>query len=580
MDKRINKNMKNTLVIGIIIILLGVTMAPAVNSSNIIANMKIGNLQENNEETQITTTGNGKTNYYAVLAGCSKYEDAGNNLPISAWNLKALNRALMQANLDLEWENDWDIKCLINEDARKDDILNALDWAAANVDDNDVFLFSWQGHGSEVPDDNGDESGFLDNYDEVICPYDCYRDYRTNELFNYITDDLLDEKFDAIQAKNPKGMLLMFESCLSGGLVDQNVLDLIVGSDGVLEESEASDYNEAYKQDFVSRTLDPDGPGRIILVSTSAALGNTLGRGSWIFGFTMTWTMAHALKKGIFGPANDKNHDGWISAEEAFSWSQPRIILENSAIWVTIWTVFFVEEYGFAKLYGDPNPFDVALNATLWTMFEFCYVQLISRLAYGHFMLNWANIVDQYDGELPLIKLNPLGGVPDEDDEDIEIPGLPTGIWTEHPAYNDLSDAFQSAVTEEQYNSYFFRDDLDQQDWPQLETKIAYSKNNLEVSFQGQAINGPPEYTYAWDFGDGTTSNEQNPIHTYEEKDTYSVALTVTDDADRTAQKTLSIKAGSKSGSKTLDLMEKLTQQMPLLRLLLQLPMFKKLLGV
>ena len=35
---------------------------------------------------------------------------------------------------------------------------------------------------------------------------------------------------------------------------------------------------------------------------------------------------------------------------------------------------------------------------------------------------------------------------------------------------------------------------------------------------------------YAWDFGDGTTSTEANPTHTYSAAGPYDVRLTVTDD--------------------------------------------------
>ncbi|WDN90782.1 hypothetical protein BuS5_03753 [Desulfosarcina sp. BuS5] len=35
--------------------------------------------------------------------------------------------------------------------------------------------------------------------------------------------------------------------------------------------------------------------------------------------------------------------------------------------------------------------------------------------------------------------------------------------------------------------------------------------------------------SYLWNFGDGTTSSEQNPSHVYTAPDTYNVTLTVTD---------------------------------------------------
>ena len=35
---------------------------------------------------------------------------------------------------------------------------------------------------------------------------------------------------------------------------------------------------------------------------------------------------------------------------------------------------------------------------------------------------------------------------------------------------------------------------------------------------------------WEWNFGDGTTSTEEHPLHTYSEKDTYAVSLAVTDE--------------------------------------------------
>jgi len=58
----------------------------------------------------------------------------------------------------------------------------------------------------------------------------------------------------------------------------------------------------------------------------------------------------------------------------------------------------------------------------------------------------------------------------------------------------------------------------------------------LEVQFSGElsdrGAEDPP--TYAWDFGDGATSTEVNPTHTYAEPGTYEATLTVTDAAGTT----------------------------------------------
>jgi len=49
------------------------------------------------------------------------------------------------------------------------------------------------------------------------------------------------------------------------------------------------------------------------------------------------------------------------------------------------------------------------------------------------------------------------------------------------------------------------------------------------VEFSGDADFGYPPYTWQWDFGDGNTSNEQNPTHIYTNVGNYTVTLTVTD---------------------------------------------------
>jgi len=43
--------------------------------------------------------------------------------------------------------------------------------------------------------------------------------------------------------------------------------------------------------------------------------------------------------------------------------------------------------------------------------------------------------------------------------------------------------------------------------------------------------NGMPPANWTWDFGDGTHSNEQNPVHTYAHEGTYNVCLTISDSA-------------------------------------------------
>ena len=49
----------------------------------------------------------------------------------------------------------------------------------------------------------------------------------------------------------------------------------------------------------------------------------------------------------------------------------------------------------------------------------------------------------------------------------------------------------------------------------------------LNVRFNS-TVSGSAPFTYLWTFGDGTTSTDQNPVHTYASAGTYDVSLTVT----------------------------------------------------
>ena len=56
----------------------------------------------------------------------------------------------------------------------------------------------------------------------------------------------------------------------------------------------------------------------------------------------------------------------------------------------------------------------------------------------------------------------------------------------------------------------------------------------LAVAFTGSATTGTPPYTFNWAFGDGATSTQQNPSHTYASVGTYTVSLMAQDTGGRT----------------------------------------------
>jgi serine protease len=68
---------------------------------------------------------------------------------------------------------------------------------------------------------------------------------------------------------------------------------------------------------------------------------------------------------------------------------------------------------------------------------------------------------------------------------------------------------------------------------------FAFTVDGLDASFTDQSapgnVCGGSIASWAWDFGDGSTSTEQNPSHTYAAAGQYTVVLTVTDDAGLSA---------------------------------------------
>jgi len=63
----------------------------------------------------------------------------------------------------------------------------------------------------------------------------------------------------------------------------------------------------------------------------------------------------------------------------------------------------------------------------------------------------------------------------------------------------------------------------------------------LIINFNADISGGKSPYTFAWNFGDNTTSNLQNPTHTFAQPGNYQTVLTVTDNAGSTASSSLTI---------------------------------------
>jgi hypothetical protein len=217
--------------------------------------------------------------YWGVIIGISDYKGQKNDLPVSSTHLKKLYTTLLTSS---NWKEDH-ILLLINEDAHQQNILAALEWLANKSDENDIVLFSFQGHGSSIEDSNEDE---IDGYDEGIVAWE--------GLDGLIIDDVLDSKFDTI---SHNGLFLIFHSCLSGGLLDVR--------------QKPTQYTHSLQTDITDIN-------RVILVSSQ-------DHGLALAFPSITRQLAYGLQGSADSQDNGNTGDGIITAEEAATFAKNRV---------------------------------------------------------------------------------------------------------------------------------------------------------------------------------------------------------------------------------------------------------------
>lgn len=96
---------------------------------------------------------------------------------------------------------------LINDEATRAKILEALRKMVREAESGDVMVFQFAGHGTQLPDLDGDEDG--DGQDEALCPYDF-------DTGNFLIDDDIKEVFAGL----PAGVnLTCFIDCCHSGTI-------------------------------------------------------------------------------------------------------------------------------------------------------------------------------------------------------------------------------------------------------------------------------------------------------------------------------------------------------------------------
>lgn len=135
----------------------------------------------------------------ALCIGVNAYEEAGDVLEGCVADATAWSAALGAAGFSTE--------VILDADATRTGILSAMLDIVAGTKAGDVVAIQYAGHGTYVPDLDGDEDAAAGPTDEALCPVD----FRQGRL---IVDDDLAQIWDLI----PEGVAvtLLFDSCHSG----------------------------------------------------------------------------------------------------------------------------------------------------------------------------------------------------------------------------------------------------------------------------------------------------------------------------------------------------------------------------
>ena len=155
---------------------------------------------------------------HALIVAIGNYPDPRKNKwPVinSVNDIPLIKNALISS----QQFNEKNIDVLVDSQATKKGIVDALDKMIAAVNKGDVVVIHFSSHGEQVEDDNNDE---VDGLDEVIVPYgavfssdpDKFPEYAPG----YLRDDLFGEK--VIQLRNKLGkngdLLVIIDACHSG----------------------------------------------------------------------------------------------------------------------------------------------------------------------------------------------------------------------------------------------------------------------------------------------------------------------------------------------------------------------------
>ncbi|MBS3789007.1 PKD domain-containing protein, partial [Candidatus Bipolaricaulota bacterium] len=146
---------------------------------------------------------------YGLVIGISKYKDPSLNLKYAAKDAKTFYELLVDEDIG-GFQTD-KVEILINKEATRDNIDNALKNLVSKTEKNDLVVIYYSGHGSQGPDHNNDEE---DGQDEYYITYET--DPSSGDAI-YKTGYRDDEFADEVKSLDSNQVVIFLDSCYSGG---------------------------------------------------------------------------------------------------------------------------------------------------------------------------------------------------------------------------------------------------------------------------------------------------------------------------------------------------------------------------
>ena len=231
----------------------------------------------------------------ALLVGVGQYETPGIDLPGIDLDLERMRETL--ARLGFE---DKQIRTLADGDATSTNVIAAFEgWLKQGVQPNDRVVFYYSGHGSNIPDLDGDED---DGVDEVLVTHDMKRAKIKGRatLAGVVPDDKLASLIAAIPSRN---IWIIIDACHSGTMTRSfSMKNRSLDSGPVFVKSFTYTGMPAGGHSTFSRDVGKGTPSNFVSLSAAGdnekAIGTSVG-GVFTMGLTEAIKRMATAGKGI-----------------------------------------------------------------------------------------------------------------------------------------------------------------------------------------------------------------------------------------------------------------------------------------